>query len=900
MPDLEYLPEPEVFSALDQKALLVTVNRRLSRTLHYRFNEFQQSKDLSVWETPQIFPWSGWISSCLEKASCLQPEIIHPLCISMDQELVLWEEIIRTSGHARGILHLEETARQARQARILYRQWMLMHHDDPVLWSTPEIEAFTEWNRSLDERISTNNWLEEAGQPEYVADLLEKGIISCPDLFILAGFAQLSPVQEHILNVLSMHGCAVHALKLKEKNGLAKAVSMFDRGREIKSAALWIRKHLTNRTAESIGVVVPDLSMIRGEIEHTFDAVLHPDTLTSPLPVQNRIFDLTLGKPLDLYPLIITAMNILELADDPVDTRTLSAVLNSSFVHGAKPEAGARGRFDAVLRERREHAAAWTRLFYTAGKNKSDSPGYCPLLLTSMQSFRDKFSGLPSTQAPSAWSRTFDLLLEDFGWPGERSLLSHEYQTIKAWHECLRRLGTLDSLQPELTLDQARARLKNILQSTVFQPESSEVPVRVMGMLEAEGEKFDRLWIMGLTDQIWPPYPDPSPFLPAALQRGLNMPRSGPEQELAHARKILDTLLQSAEEVILSHPQREEDRELLPSPLILDIPIINEDDLNLPPYPDPWLNRPLQENLTSFHDEQGPILPEAGWVIGGSGLLKSQALCPFQAFARHRLGARSLEEPVPGLGTLERGTIIHFALEHFWRSCQDQAFLLALSTDELSSRIQDAAGQAVKSMQAQKNLSMTPEFSALEMERVQNLLHEWLELEAGRAPFQVYALEKPIKAEINGLSLNVVADRLDRLENGELVIIDYKTGQPSVSEWFKDRPGEPQLPIYSLFCPESVAGVYFGLVRKGQCSFAGLGHHSDVMPGVKGFDENRLSRDYDSWENLLEAWNRSLENLAGEYIQGFARVDPVSPQTCRTCDLGPLCRWFELNAFNNF
>ena len=900
MPDLEYMHEPEAFSALDQKAVLVTVNRRLSRSLHCRFNELQRSKGLTAWETPMIIPWSGWINSCLEKASCLQPETEHPLRISMDQELILWEEIIRASVHARGILHLEETAGQARHARILYSQWMLTRHVDQVLWSTPEIEAFMEWNRCLDERLGENNWLEEAGQPEYVADLLEKEIISCPDLFILAGFAQLSPVQEHILDVLSRHGCPVYALKLKEKKGFAKTVSMPDRNREIKSAALWIRKHLTNRTAESIGIVVPDLSMIRGEIEHNFDAVLHPDKMTSPLPVQNRIFDLTLGKPLDSYPLIAAAMNILELADDPVDTRTLSAVLNSPFVPGAEFEAGARGRLDAVLREGREHAAAWNRVLYFAGKNNSDSSEPCPFLLTCMQRFKDKLSGLPSFQSPSAWSRTFDHLLDVFGWPGERSLQSHEYQTLKAWHECLRRLGTLDGFKKVFSIDQARSRLKYILQGTVFQPESPEVQVRIMGMLEAEGETFDRLWIMGLTDQIWPPHADPSPFLPASLQRRLNMPRSGPEQELAHARKILGRLLQSAEEVILSHPQREEDRELQPSPLILDIPVISEDDLDLPPSPDPWLNRPLHENLTSFHDDQGPVLSDAVRASGGSGVLKSQALCPFQAFARHRLGARNLEEPAIGLGTLERGTIIHSALEHFWRNCPDQAFLLALSPGELTCRVHDAAAQAVKNMQIRKGSSMTPEFIALELERVQNLLHEWLELETGRAPFQVYALEKPIKAEINGLRLNVIADRMDRLENGEMVIIDYKTGQPSVSEWFKDRPGEPQLPIYSLFCPEPVAGVYFGLVRKGKCCFAGIGRHSDVIPGVMGFDENRLARDYDSWEDLLDVWNRTLENLAGEYMQGFAGVDPVSPQVCRLCDLGPLCRWFELSAFKNF
>jgi hypothetical protein len=216
-----------------------------------------------------------------------------------------------------------------------------------------------------------------------------------------------------------------------------------------------------------------------------------------------------------------------------------------------------------------------------------------------------------------------------------------------------------------------------------------------------------------------------------------------------------------------------------------------------------------------------------------------------------------------------------------------------MTDPERASLVRDAARVAIKGLQSQRPLTLTREFSLLEEERLTGLLLEWLELEARRSPFEVQALEKRFDISINGLQLNVVADRIDRLDNGRLVVIDYKAGRHFLSEWFQERPIEPQVPLYSLFCPEPVAGVFFGVVRKGECRFVGLGEEPEIVPECKGFSEHRLTRGFASWEDLLRSWKESLEALAAEVIQGWARVSPSTPQACRQCDLHSFCRIFE-------
>jgi probable DNA repair protein len=511
-----------------------------------------------------------------------------------------------------------------------------------------------------------------------------------------------------------------------------------------------------------------------------------------------------------------------------------------------------------------------------------------------LENFQNVYKSLPFTQAPSAWARDIDNLLHSLGWPGGQSLDSREYQTVQAFNKCLQRLAGLDRVLTDISLHQAIARLEHIVNQTVFQPEGPEARIRVMGLLEAVGERFDHVWIMGLTDQVWPSVPEPNPFLPASLQRDLGLPRSSPEHELVYARHVLDRLIHSAPKIVLSYPTREEDRQLLPSPLLRDLPAQTGNHFALETMPDPWTDRNPETFAQTFGDEHGPPLPQSQRAPGGSGLLRSQAACPFQAFARHRLQAQSLDQPTPGLGPAERGTIVHSALENFWSNCPDQATLLALDQDACLQRIEAAVDQAVQEMRRQRPISLSSECAMLERRRLIDLLAEWLDLERRRSPFAVHSLEEGLDISIRGLQLNVVADRIDRLENGKLVVIDYKTGRHFMSEWFQDRPVEPQVPLYSLFCPEPVAGVYFGVVRKGESCFVGLGEDADIVPGCKAFAQHSLTRDFPSWTELLQHWKTQLEDLAAEVLRGEARVAPSTKQACRQCDLHALCRIYEL------
>ena len=70
-----------------------------------------------------------------------------------------------------------------------------------------------------------------------------------------------------------------------------------------------------------------------------------------------------------------------------------------------------------------------------------------------------------------------------------------------------------------------------------------------------------------------------------------------------------------------------------------------------------------------------------------------------------------------------------------------------------------------------------------EQRRLRDLLCKWLRIEGQREPFEVERLEQDVEiARHAGLAFSVRIDRVDKLQDGSRVLIDYKIGLAS-ADW---------------------------------------------------------------------------------------------------------------------
>ncbi len=888
---------------LTPDTVLIAAGQRLCRHLSQRYAHECRARGLEVWETPSILTLNAWFSRLWEVAVDARAD--DRLLLSGAQDSALWERVI--AGSDRGMQLLSATA----TAALAHEAWTLMH-----AWDLPaselrkagheDVQAFTAWAGEFDEFCRTNRWLDSACLPDVLAELIASKRIPVPSRLIVAGFDELTPQQMRLLDSLRATGCDVGyfgddpltpALSRVRERGPHSVLrfGFASAEEEIIAAAQWARARLEADPAVQLGVMAPDLSAQNRVIRRVFDDVLLPESVLPGREEMTRPYNVSLGEPLAAQPLVVTALAILEFAQGSLPLVRLSELLRSPYLSGGEAEMTCRALLDLDLRRGGEVRIRLSTLA-RALEYAQDKPQSAPILAERLKRFRETSPAIRKAQPPSRWLAIIAQLLASFGWPGDRVRSSVEHQAIEAWRELLSEFGALDPVLPTLRYAEVLSRLRRLAHEKLFQRETPEAPVQILGVLEASGLEFDALWVMGLHDEVWPASPRPNPFLPVALQRARGLPHASAERELDFCARLTQRLLTSAPEVVFSYPLREEDRDLRSSPLIGAVPEVKRgDSVSAPLYRAVIHQTSLRETIT---DERAPAVEPGAIAIGGTGLFRAQSACPFRGYAEFRLGAREFPEPEPGLSAADRGTLVHDLLSRIWQELASHAGLIAIGTEALALRVTTLAGEEVEKLQRRRPETVTERVAQLERERLATLVLEWLELEKLRAPFTVRREEGKIQLSVAGLMTPARMDRVDELSDGTLAVIDYKTGDAREKDWFGERPVEPQVPLYALYGvpPESVSALFYGRVCPGETKFLGVARADGVVPGIPAYSDTKIATQHGPWEELFSKWDATLIALAGEHRSGQARVSPRDRLACERCHLHALCRVHERRA----
>ena len=651
----------EVFRALENGATVITASRRLARVLTREFHGIETAGGLRVWNRPDILPFEAFLDRNWREWLLRGADGDAPVLLNALQEQALWQRIIRESPQGESLLQIPETARQAAQTWQLLAAYGLAV--DGSFEASEDSAAFAAWSREFREVCRASGWLERAR----LSDFLRRRITS-GELYV-AGFQKMTPQQSAFLDALGEW----RAVEPDDAGALIERRKLRDSSDEIRRAAVWARHLLESNSKARIGViVVPDLARVRGTVARIFR------------PALGRAFHLSAGPPLGDYPVVRAALLMLEFTLGAMPLSRVGMLLRSPFLGGADAEWSRRALLDARLRGK--------SLWDLSIPMLRDAATSCPQLQRVLARVEKGFPNPKQEQAPSQWSRAVAGLLDAFGWPGERSPTSTEFQSIEAWRGLLSDLASLDLTTPRFSLAQVIDWLSQTAANTQFQAEDEGAPVQVMGMLEPAGMRFDHLWIMGLHDEALPAAANPNPFIPTALQRQHNLPHCSAGRELEFASTLMQRLLQSAPDIVLSYPEHEGDRTLSPSPVVAEGPWPLAQDHGTA---ESWIAQMQAESVFErMSDESGPELAGTS-SPGGSALFKDMAACPFRAFAKYRLNARPMEDPDLGLSYRDRGTTVHKALEVIWRELGSHARLLELSSLELEAVIAQGADAAV-------------------------------------------------------------------------------------------------------------------------------------------------------------------------------------------------------------
>ncbi|QZD95666.1 double-strand break repair protein AddB [Qipengyuania gelatinilytica] len=416
-------------------------------------------------------------------------------------------------------------------------------------------------------------------------------------------------------------------------------------------------------------------------------------------------------------------------------------------------------------------------------------------------------------------------------------------------------------------------------------PYGGHARVQVLGLLEARMNRADLVICAGLNEGVWPARGSVDALLAPPVLRTLGVP--GGDFRIGLSAHDLAGAM-GAPEVVLSRSERDEGGPAIPSRFLLRVQALLGDLLRnyedhetialaramtraeaAPDYPRPMPNPgPQQRNVDISATALDRLLGD-----------------PYQFFAQKIMGLSDLDELDADPNPLWQGNVAHEILERWHKA----------KTDDPAARIAPIMEQVLDEENADALVR------GLWQPRLQKAL-EWIEetvnAYSGR---EVLAVEVKGSMHFDDVFVHGRADRIDRLEDGSLGIIDYKTGKPPTAKMV-EQGYALQLGILGLIAEDNGFKDITG--EPGGYEYWSLGRAKDDNPHGFGYVDIPLKVGKKQTgllpEDFLPTTRKKLTEAIDRYIKGdapfTARANPDYPAYDTYDQLMRLEEWLPRQA----
>ncbi|GAA4363445.1 PD-(D/E)XK nuclease family protein [Kangiella marina] len=873
------------FSMLDaEQTLIITASRRQSRFLREQYAHYQLEQEKDVWHSLKAMPWSAFINHCWEMA--LDAGKPLPIRLSQTQSQHIWQTMVAKSDITQTLLNAKQTQKLSHDAWRLCQQWQIETLD--YLPGDQDQVAFETWFKEYQKLLSQKDWVDSYQQPNHLLDVFSAIVDQLPDTIITYGFQQPTPQQSSLFERLQQHKNVTSWQLLEAQAPRQLNIhALPDPKTEILAAVRWAKDKLKQNEQTDIAIVVPELDKWRPYIERVIQREFYAKSLADGEDSHQQLHDFSIDESLSQQPLVAVVIDWLRLTCGSLSKQQLQHLLLSPYLYSEREDHWQATQLELYVRQS-------TKSYYTLDE-----------LLKMSRRLKIQLSWLGAAeQWQQVEHKRQDLkshisdvlrLLEELHWTGYRSLSSREYQVQQTFVEAIKSAQSLQRVLAEsMTYPFACNILFECLDQQSFHQQRPRAPLQIVGMLEAIGLRFSAVWLVGATDQVLPQKAVPNPFLSKALHAQYDLPGSSHLREVEYAKSVLDSLLPN-KDVVVSYAEFDGEQEQMISPLLQSLterhPIEKLDlESDLPQWLAGWSDI---KHLEYYEDSRGLPIAQNFEVRGGTGLLRMQAASPFDAYLKYRLQLEPFEVDGLGVSFMDRGNMFHKAMQLIWQRLENQANLLALSADAQEELICKTLDFVLSEASREVYLLNNASFREIEKHRLKALVVESLELDKQRDSFKVIATEAAKTLELAGLQFSMIIDRIDQLDDGSLLIIDYKTGQPSLMSLFREPIAEPQLLLYAIAehkLEQPVAGIVFMQAHLKASKYIGVTDEPEVLEGVKALRDIKYNPYADNFEHAIQQWKQMLEKIAQDFKSGKANLSEYSGDFV---DYTSISRWSQ-------
>tara|TARA_Y100000389_G_C17466746_1_gene526342 strand:- start:1907 stop:4498 length:2592 start_codon:yes stop_codon:yes gene_type:complete len=854
-----------ILDTKDNSGSIITANRHLARLLRKEFIEKKRSSTKDSWRTPTILSWQDWLIFLTTKVFDQEN---FPTYINKNQSLLLWETILRKEIDNSAVLK-SNLAILCLNTWQITSDWKISIADIVKTVQNKDQRLFAQFASRYTSMLERKNLIDDAGLPAVILEYIEKDIIKLSGSHTFVGFIRERPIIKATQDLLKVKGHEVRIIPAFEFNTEYTLKSYENFSAELRAAGAWARKKYAANPSSRIGIVVSDLDKNTDLITRSVREGLTPGWQYSHISLKKAL-NVSYGRQLSDYPSIAILNLLIRWLVQDLSSMEVGALLRSPLL-GVE---NISGRVRLELRLRQIPDRQWSpQMFineFQSKDNEQDVESWISILIK----FNSSRQSLPDFASFSEWALVIKEVIDQFNWPGERSLDSPDFQLINRWYELLDEFSQLGIISKKMTPNHAISYLEKMTFNALFQPETKDAIIELLGPLDASGAEFDALWIADVTSNNWPPSRARPYLISKKLQDKNNMPDCNSNEILQHASLLLNNLIASSVSTVVSYSTNIDDSDQTASFLLEQSRHKDQNDLEAPCLHAVSL---LKINNLEEVNDPVPAVLEGEQIIGGAKTIQQQHEDPISAFLFGRLGINIIYPQVVGLPASMRGSIIHQALYKLYIDLPSRESIRSWSGNALQSRILKAINFAFIEHEDNAD-NVLIKLLKIERRRVEAIFYKLIKIDSNRPFLNISSVEGRLEFVFRNIRLSLRFDRIDTFSDGTIEIIDYKTGSKKRLLNKKNIAEDLQLFLYAMSSDKSVSSLTFVNIDSREISFDGAGVNY----------ENTIT-----WPNLLEKIRLEIHAILENLSAGDVRIN-LDQNFKKARQLNLLTRFTEL------
>ena len=836
-----YTTLKEIYKNIDN-SILLTSSQILTNHYKNKLNHMAAQDHSTFWQSMPVLQLNLWTKN-------LYINIDNRKTIaSQTHKIMLAYKVIRDINNN---LSAKSTMQMARKAIATFnycQKWHIPYSSvSPTQIATGH--SIQKVVKTIPTELSRQNLIDETGIIAAISSAIASRSIDIQKNIVLVGFEYLDPVTLDLIETLSNITNVSWLDNTKEQHQTKWAQSKYSKSAYY-DFATW---HKTLPQGATVGFFTPNPN----DAETSRHAALALSG--SHIKSNQSIYD---------FDIIASALLLLSFTTSTIKTRSIAALLASPhlFSGSLHEKASLADQIIQKLHKYEEYVSISNilNMLQSAPRNETTISFITTIKLLS--------AGQNSAKLPDHINN-FKQILGAAKWPTSQGELEQKIATEFA------KLLTSINNNILTSADEAYDIILEMTENHKMLFDNNSAPVQICDIITGSFLSYDYTWIAGLNDSKWPIYSKAKTFI---KQHVIEQYTYTEPEQIAMTKNALSRIAKSSIISVYNYSSICDDIAASPSHMIENILTNNEQLMLTNNIQHDYDKFCKKDSITTRKLEHSiPLAAQESSI--NTYTIKDFNTCHFKSFAKFRLHAKELMPPALGLRPMDKGIIIHNVLQDIYQDLTYLYELKNITTDKITQLVHSNITNTLK----YKPNSSPANFIKNERENITTIILAWIKHDLNREDCQIHATEQEITVKLNGITIRGIIDRVDKLAGNKHVIIDYKTGAASASNWFTSTITEPQMPIYSIAYTDKLAAVCYAHLGN-TTQFSGI-----AESGLPQLKTARNTPDA-SINDIVTGWREDIEQTLKTYATGSIKT--IAEETeCNKCPYSGICRIWEKN-----